>query len=131
MAVARGKKRLAKTTEESWAEIFDEWRQSGLSAKEYCEREGYSVWGFKHYYEKQFGKKPRKVNSQNKIPEDEPLFVPLGIANASQQASLKTKSDQSDGNIEIASGNRAFVVRVKTGFDPVALRQVLEVLGGM
>jgi len=131
MAVARGKKRLEKAPEESWAAIFDQWRHSGLSAKKYCEREGYSFWGFKRSYEKQFGKRPKAINRQKKLVGAEPLFVPLGIANSSEQERLKKDSVQSASNIEIASGNRAFVVRVQSGFDPAVLRQVLEVIGGM
>jgi hypothetical protein len=44
MALARRKKRSVKTSEESWAEIFEDWKRSGLSAEEFCERNNYSVY---------------------------------------------------------------------------------------
>lgn len=133
MAQARRKKRPVKTPEESWAQIFDDWRQTGLSAEEYCERNNYSLWGFTHFYEKQFGAKPPSGDGKTNAPgaEDaEALFVPLGVL-TSQHMHTQAGAAKGNGKIEISSRNQSFVVHVPEGFNPVALRQVLEVLGGM
>jgi hypothetical protein len=127
MALARRKKRSVKTSEESWAEIFEDWKRSGLSAEEFCERNNYSVYGFNHFYKKQFGMSPEVVR-EGPTTEAEPLFVPFSVARPLEQVHQKAACIQSN-KIEISTQN--FVVRVERDFDFDALRQVLEVLGGM
>ena len=128
MALARRKRRTVKTSEEAWAEIFEDWKRSGLSAHDFCETNDYSAYGFNHFYEKQFGKKPGVVN-EGETRGAEPLFVPLSVARPLEHAHQKVARIESS-KIEISIGIQDFVVRVEKGFDTAALRQVLDVLGG-
>ena len=44
-----------QTPEEAWREIIEEWRQSRLTPKVFCERERYSLGAFQQFAEKLFG----------------------------------------------------------------------------
>lgn len=129
MVQARRKKRIIKTPEETWAGIFEDWNRSGQSVEEFCEEEQYSLDGFVFFYKKQFGRSP--MLGKAGTPENKPLFVPLNVVNKPAKMVQENTPAGDESKIEISINNQPFAVRIQAGFDPEALRQVLDVLGGM
>ena len=101
-------------TREDWAERVKRWKQSGLTAAEFGEREG--VQGKQlHWWKWHLGK--QEVPSVSKLPRLLPVrVVPSRDVEVSKETPLE---------IVLQSGH---VLRVASGFDPATLRSVLSVL---
>jgi hypothetical protein len=101
-----------------WREILKRQAGSGLSVREFCATEGVSqpsfyAWRRKFRERKNNGSRPREARPKD-APDQERMFVPLELLGAAQ-------------SLEII---HPFGYRVQIGGDvnPVALRQVIEVL---
>jgi hypothetical protein len=97
-----------------WSERVDKWLASGLSAREFAEREG--VGRERLFYWKARLRPGTPPSAAGKIG-----FTPVTVVDAPRTESL--------GALEVVTGS-GHTVRVATGFDEAALRRLLSVLGG-
>ena len=99
--------------ERHWQKRLARWKASGLTVREFCDREGVTPTGLAHWRKEIAARDARRAATAG------PLFVPAGVVPAPASPVL-----------EVAlSGGR--VVRVPTGFDPVHLRAVVAALEGV
>jgi len=121
-----------------WAALIDEWRQSGLSLPEFCQRNGLSRgtmqnWVYKPALKRAVEEARLEAQGQAIDPGhgDEPpasapapAFLPVRVAEA---GAGREGADRSGVEVVIGSGRR---VVIGSGFDLETLRRVVAVLEG-
>jgi hypothetical protein len=96
--------------ERHWRKRLARWKASGLTVREFCDREGVTPTALAHWRKEIAARDARRAATVG------PLFVPAGVVPAPTSPAL-----------EVAlSGGR--VVRVPTGFDTLHLRAVVAAL---
>lgn len=95
---------------EHWKLIADQWRQSGISQKEFCDRNKIKLTTL-HYWMGRIKKAEKKVSQGNDL-------VCITMPSSSTAAT--------DIVLEI---DRRYRLTLPNGFSPDTLRQVLEVIG--
>jgi len=105
--MAQGKPRDERK-EQQWRRSMEEWRTSGLSVRDFCDRRGLSEARFYRW---------RRILEERAV--EKAAFLPVHIMPADGPAQL--------GALELVlSGGRS--VRIAPGFDATTLRQLLAVL---
>lgn len=84
-------------SKEEFLAVYERQQSSGLSIRDFCENEAYSVSCF-HYWKKKFGLSRAYTNHPDKAP-DAP-FIPLNFSHVGKHPS----STNSDVLIELPSG---------------------------
>jgi hypothetical protein len=119
-----------------WAALIDQWRQSGLSLRAFCQQHGLSRgtmqnWIYKPTFKQAVEEARRQALAPAADPSDadghprsapSPTFLPVRVAeiNTSHQSSDHT-------GVEIVLGEGRRVV-LRAGFDSETLRRVVAVL---
>jgi lambda repressor-like predicted transcriptional regulator len=113
--------------DEHWADLVTQWRESGLSQKEFCRRRGISDralnnWLYKSPYRERLAR-ILAARSQDKLDAEAPRFLPVTVLDATPD----TNSRASCATIEIVlpGGPR---IAVTPGFDAETPRRVVAVL---
>ena len=118
-----------------WVALIDQWRQSGLSLPEFCQRHGLSRgtmqnWVYKPGLKRAVEEARRGIQGQvidpghgegPSAPAPAPAFLPVRVSEG------RDASDGSGVEIVIGVGRR---VVVGAGFDAETLRRVVAVLEG-
>lgn len=109
-----------KTTEAErrWRRIVHKWRRSGLSARDFAEREGVNALTM-YGWSSRLGKPPTAMP-----PMVTPTFVPVEIINEVRPISQSTPV-----HLEVVLP-RGEVIRVPPGVDPSELGRVVAALRG-
>jgi transcriptional regulator with XRE-family HTH domain len=113
--------------DEDWADVVSQWRASGLSQKDFCQRLGISDralnnWLYKSPYRERIAR-ILAARSQAKLDAETPRFLPVAVLSATPE----TSSQAPCATIEVVlkSGSR---IAVTPGFDAETLRRVVAVL---
>ena len=113
--------------DEHWADVVSQWRASGLSQKEFCQRRDISDralnnWLYKSPYRERVAR-ILAARSQTKLDAEAPRFLPVAVLSAPTD----TDSHPGCATIEVVlpSGPR---IAVMPGFDAETLRRVVAVL---
>ena len=119
---------------EQWASLIEQWRAGGLSLPVFCERHGLRKgtmqnWVYKPALKLAVEKARRAAQAPCETPaetvelaEPTPAFLPVKIA----EVATRTEAPRRDRG-DPAQGRR---IRVRRGFDPQTLRQVVATLEG-
>jgi hypothetical protein len=102
-------------TREDWAERIKRWKNSGLTAAEFGEREGLAAKQL-HWWSWHLGRKPVASASEAPLRLLPVRVVPSRAEGVREATPLE---------IVLQSGH---ILRVASGFDPATLRSVLSVL---
>ncbi len=110
-------KRRNPERERFWRETIARRARSGLSVREFCEREGLALSTY-HYWRRELARRDAEPVgvSPEKVDSSRPAFVPVSLEGRSAAAI----------EIELVDGT---IVRVPRGCDAGALRMVLGALG--
>jgi hypothetical protein len=65
---------------ENWRKIIDEYLQSGMTQKSFCEKENLSLPKFVYYYS--------QFKRENELPLNKPSFVPVKVPNLEKSAGI-------------------------------------------
>jgi transposase-like protein len=141
-------------TREFWEEAIRLWAESGLPVREFCNREGLTEHTFYSWRREVMPENPAsEVNQESSAAEDEaptdcrrrrgrrPVgatagknasaveFLPVHVIgdDVSRAHAASVETAPATSPIEIV-GTSPWHVRVRTGFDPIALEAVLTVL---
>jgi transposase len=98
--------------EKYWRRLLGQWRQSGLSASQFCQRQGISQPSF-YSWRREIAR--RDEHCATVRPSSTPTFVKLALEGAAPPPL----------EIVLADGR---LLRVRPGFDAALLRQVLRLL---
>jgi hypothetical protein len=119
---------------EQWASLIDRWRAGGLSLPVFCERNGVRPgtmrnWVYKPALKRAVEKARRATQASCETPaeaaelaESTPVFLPVKIAEVATEPKRHTAIE-----VILREGRR---IRVRGGFDPQTLRQVVATLEG-
>ncbi len=113
--------------DEHWADVVSQWRASGLSRKEFCQRRDISDRALNNWlYESTYRERVARIlaaRSQEQLDAETPRFLPVAVLKATPE----TDSPASYATIEVVlpSGSR---IAVTPGFDAEVLRRVVAVL---
>ena len=113
--------------DEHWADVVSEWRASGLSQKEFCQRRGISDralnnWLYKSPYRERVAR-ILTARSQEDLVTEPPRFVPVAVLGAT----MAIYSQAAAAAIEIVLPNGPRIA-VTPGFDAETLRRVVAAL---
>ena len=113
--------------DEHWADVVSEWRASGLSQKEFCQRRGISDralnnWLYKSPYRERVAR-ILTARSQEDLVTEPPRFVPVAVLGAT----MAIYSQAAAAAIEIVLPNGPRIA-VAPGFDAETLRRVVAAL---
>ena len=113
--------------DEYWADVVSQWRASGLSQKEFCQRRDISDralnnWLYKSPYRERVAR-ILAARSQTKPDVETSRFLPVAVLKATRE----TDSHEACATIEVVlkSGSR---IAVTPGFDTETLRRVVAAL---
>ena len=113
--------------DEHWADVVTQWRASGLSQKEFCQRRGISDralnnWLYKSPYRERVAQ-ILAVRSQGDLATESPRFLPVTVLGTTEA----TPSQAAYATIEVVlpGGPR---IAVTPGFDAETLRRVVAAL---
>jgi hypothetical protein len=119
---------------EQWAVLIERWRASGLSLSVFCERNGVRPgtmqnWVYKPALKLAVEKARRAAQAPCETPaetvevaEPTPAFLPVKIAEVATEPERHTAIE-----VILRKGRR---IRVRRGFDPQTLRQIVATLEG-
>lgn len=112
--------------DEHWADVVTQWRASGLSQKEFCQRRGISDralnnWLYKSPYRERVAR-ILAARSQGDLATESPRFLPVTVLGTTEA----TPSQTASATIEVVlpGGPR---IAVTPGFDAETLRRVVAV----
>ena len=114
------KQRLSR---QRWRELVDEQRASGLSVDAFCKRRGLATSTFFNW-RRRFKSEPTSAVAQASA---DATFVELEAPPASPITKADASTPSTTSPIELVLSN-GLVVRVRHGFDPRLLQQVVEAL---
>ena len=113
-----------QTTEEArWHAAIVDFRRSGLTQSEFCQRRGLPL----HTFRRRLYARPAPeadLPATAAGPPDAPRFLPVTLV---PERSIPTPSATSDPLVLILDGGTRLAVA--PGFDPETLRRLLDVLG--
>jgi lambda repressor-like predicted transcriptional regulator len=113
--------------DEHWADVVTEWRESGLSQKEFCQRRGISDralnnWLYKSPYRERVAR-ILAARSQGDLVTQTPRFLPVAVLDPTTATHAQVTSAAIE--VVLKSGPR---IAVTPGFDAETLRRVVAVL---
>jgi lambda repressor-like predicted transcriptional regulator len=113
--------------DEHWADVVSEWRASGLSQKEFCQRRGISDralnnWLYKSPYRERVAR-ILAARSQGELVTETPRFLPVSMLSATAASDAQAVCAAIE--IVLPSGPR---IAVTPGFDAETLRRVVAAL---
>ena len=127
---AKRRRRRDPAREKLWRATIRRHQESGLSVREFCEREGLKDGNFLRWRReldrRDRGKTPDLSKSATKEPDEpriSPVFLPVQVVDADRLPSRPAPP------IEIVLDGGP-TVRVPAGFDPQTLGDILAMLGG-
>jgi lambda repressor-like predicted transcriptional regulator len=113
--------------DEHWADVVTQWRASGLSQKEFCQRRGISDralnnWLYKSPYRERVARILAARSEQDRVAET-PRFLPVTVLDPT----VASHSQAVTATIEVvlSGGPR---IAVTPGFDAETLRRVVAAL---
>jgi transposase len=111
---------MAETGRERWSVRVEEWKQSGLTAREYAARAGLNVgtlgyWKWK--LSRDAAREPKTRSNKRRRRVSKPKLVEL--------APISLSDDRVE--IELSSGHR---LRLPRHFDPESLTRLVSILRG-
>ena len=107
---------MTNMTIEQFRQIYDDWKQSGLSVQQYCENTGLTESRF--YYWR------AKIQAES-LPSSCGSFIPVKMSGKTSVCSAKNASGKALCEIEYPNG---VVVRVTTDMTLDQLRQMVTLL---
>jgi transposase len=120
----RGGKRRDPAREKFWRRTIRDQQRSGLSVRDFCQRQGLKDWTFR-WWRQELARRDQ-VPSMATVGEQvdaAPVFLPVQIVD------LESVSPRPAPPIEIVLPT-GLIVRAPSGFDPRSLGDVLAVLEG-
>ena len=113
--------------DEHWADVVSEWRASGLSQKEFCQRRGISDralnnWLYKSPYRERVAR-ILAARSQEDLVTEPPRFLPVAVLGAT--TAIHSQATAAAIEIVLSNGPR---IAVTPGFDAETLRRVVAAL---
>ena len=113
------KRQRDRAKEQQWRRLIAEWRRSQLNIRAFCRQRQLSEASF-HAWRRTLAERDREQSTRRRQPSRKqlPAFVPLRVV-------PEESGRASDIEVVLPSGP---VLRVHSGFDVEALRQVLAVL---
>lgn len=111
-----------------WVALIDEWRESGLGLRAFCDQNGLnfgtmSGWAYKRTHKPALEQARREVGAAEDTPAAA-AFVPVRVVEVEPQ---QKSSDRSGVEVVIGEGRR---IALGAGFDAETLRRVVVVLEG-
>jgi hypothetical protein len=97
-------------TQDKWRRIVREYGQSGLTAREFCQKHGHPLYQFR-YWKQKLGQKQAEVR-----------FVPAVI-----KGHAESNGGNQDGGLTLEVGKAR--IRLHAGFDRALLREAIRALG--
>jgi len=94
---------MRKKQKYDWVKLIGEWKKSGESQADFCRQNNLN--------QNMFSKQKRKLEDY-----EEPCFV-----------EVKFENKNSEANIELVAGR--FSIKIKSDFNKVLLKEILEVIG--
>ena len=117
--MAKKDSRRDPAKEQFWRDTFQRHKQSGLSIREFCDRESLKAWTFS-WWRRELTKRDRERQPPKPKLESKSPFIPVQVVPDPKQA-------QSSSAIEIVLPAGP-TLRVPSGFDVQVLTGVLDVL---
>jgi transposase len=120
----RGGKRRDPAREKFWRRTIRDQQRSGLSVRDFCQRQGLKDWTFR-WWRQELARRDQvpSMAPASERAEAAPVFLPV------QVVELQAVSPRPVPSIEIVLPT-GMVVRAPSGFDPRTLGDVLSVLEG-
>jgi transposase len=124
----RGGKRRDPAREKFWRRTIRDQQLSGLSVRDFCDREGLKDWTFR-WWRQELGRRDLVPSAASRGEQEveptgaAPVFLPVRVVD------LEAVSPRPVPPIEIVLPT-GMVVRAPSGFDPRTLGDVLAVLEG-
>jgi transposase len=120
----RGGKRRDPAREKFWRRTMQDQQRSGLSVRDFCQRQGLKDWTFR-WWRQELARRDRvpSMAPASERAEVAPAFLPVRVVD------LEAVSTRPVPPIEIVLPT-GMVVRAPSGFDPHTLGDVLAVLEG-
>jgi transposase len=120
----RGGKRRDPAREKFWRRTMRDQQRSGLSVRDFCQRQGLKDWTFR-WWRQELARRDRvpSMAPASERAEAAPVFLPV------QLVELQAVSPSPAPPIEIVLPT-GLIVRAASGFDPRTLGHVLAVLEG-
>jgi hypothetical protein len=117
-----------------WSPILADFRRSGLTQVQFCERRGVSIHAFRSWlYRLRPGLPPvrsrPRANTRSHVAPNvsNPSFLPVHVRRASTSTPFEHQAHTVAGAIQLVLSNE-FRLSVPTGFDPSTLHLLLDVL---
>ena len=120
----RGGKRRDPAREKFWRRTIRDQQRSGLSVRDFCQRQGLKDWTFR-WWRQELARRDQVPSMATEVEQAEaaPAFLPVRVVE------LEAVSPRPVPPIEIVLPT-GMVVRAPSGFDPRTLGDVLAVLEG-
>ena len=120
----RGGKRRDPAREKFWRRTIRDQQRSGLSVRDFCQRQGLKDWTFR-WWRQELARRDQvpSMATAGERAEAAPAFLPVRVVD------LEAVSPRPVPPIEILLPT-GMVVRAPSGFDPRTLGDVLAVLEG-
>jgi transposase len=120
----RGGKRRDPAREKFWRRTIRDQQRSGLSVRDFCQRQGLKDWTFR-WWRQELARRDRVPSMAPASGQTEaaPVFLPVQVVD------LEAVSPTPTPPIEIVLPT-GLIVRAPSGFDPRTLGHVLAVLEG-
>jgi hypothetical protein len=119
----RGGKRRDPAREKFWRRTIRDQQRSGLSARDFCQRQGLKDWTFR-WWRQELARRDQvpKMATAGEQAEAAPVFLPVRVVGLEAVSPPVPPIE-----IVLPTG---LVVRAPSGFDPRSLGHVLAVLEG-
>lgn len=113
----------------SWWSHFQSWRTSGLSAKEFCQREDIPYRAFGRWKRKFLKALPDRAAYAPTVPDDAISMIPVRVIESETQpaAFAEPSAVQEPASFEIVLPSE-LRLRVPPDFDPDSLRRLIQTL---
>jgi hypothetical protein len=125
---------MEETTREKWTKRIEQWRESGLTAKEFAAEAGLNA-GTLAYWKYRLGADHRqdgKPATRGRVPGRKPVFVEVVAPTGRNRVEARSAGDVGTvdaGAIEVVLGN-GIRIRVPPTFVADALARVVAAVGG-
>lgn len=120
--MARRTKHRSTRAEQKWRRIVDEWRGSGLSAREFCEKNGLKTYKTLHVWSSKLNKMDANPTQGGEFVSA--AFVPVEVIRNNEETA-KAEVEPETIDVYLACGD---VISVPRGSDMQQVAQIVAIL---